>query len=530
MQPADQLKLLPPARTLAMERDPGKQLFIDDYFIESMVGVRRVLNQPDKLTVDGPLDIPMDGPWEADAVSFADVTYDESRGAFRLYYRSWVSGRELLCALDSEDGIRWERPRLGLVEWDGSRDNNITNCPPGGLAILCDPHERDASFCWKRIDNKPTGMGPDGEPVWQAYHSADGYDWRQYPPGPHSAQPMLFNFGAPDSGYGGVVDPDAPYVYYTQRGSDRRTRVLGRRDSRDFLTWSGLRTVIDQDLDDETGTEFYAAGFDLANRTDGGLHLLMLQTFHTDLAEPYAIDAPGRYWGAESGSPALPARVDGFVDSQLAVSRDTISWKRFRQPFIPRGGPGAWDWGMLYAGQPIYHDNQLWLFYNGCNLTHNGRSARTGQPYADPKVDGKGLAMLRPDGFVGIEADSYAAGQLTTHRFRQESGGSLQVNVDAAAGELRYELLEDTGEPIPGYAVADCDPIREDTLERPLSWRGQPGWPTLDRKRQSRFPDLSSREFYIKLRFHLAPGTRLYSVTLDPPEVTVWAGMPGRVD
>ena len=116
MQPADQLKLLPPARTLAMERDPGKQLFIDDYFIESMVGVRRVLNQPDKLTVDGPLDIPMDGPWEADAVSFADVTYDESRGAFRLYYRSWVSGRELLCALDSEDGIRWERPRLGLVE------------------------------------------------------------------------------------------------------------------------------------------------------------------------------------------------------------------------------------------------------------------------------------------------------------------------------------------------------------------------------------------------------------------------------
>jgi hypothetical protein len=516
-----------------MEKHPGKQLFIDDFFIESMVGAHRVLDRPRKLTVDRPLDIPLGRPWEAEGAQFAGAIFDEENRRFRLYYRVWIGGRELLCALDSDDGIHWERPCLGLVEWEGSRENNITNCPPGGLSILWDPHEEDGAYRWKRIDNKPTGTGEDGEPVWRAFHSGDGYDWQPYPPGDYGGQKMLFNFGSPAESFGGVIDPAAPYVYYSQRGSGRRTRVLGRRDSRDFLRWSGLRTVIDQDLEDPPGTEFYAAGFDLANRTDGGLHVLMLYAFLTDLAEPYEIDDPERYWGAgESGPGVMPARVDGFVDSQLAVSRDTVAWKRYREPFIPRGEAGAWDWGMVYADAPILHDRQLWFFYGACNLTHNGRAAQLGGvPYGSRKSWGKGVAVLRPDGYVGIEANSYASGLLTTHRFRQASGGDVRVNVDAAAGQLRYELLEDTGEPIPGHGVEECDPIREDTLDGVLSWNGSAGWSGVGEERRKRYPNLSPMEFYVKLRFHIYPGTKLYSVALDPPEVAMWqVAVPGRID
>ena len=138
---------------------------------------------------------------------------------------------------------------------------------------------------------------------------------------------------------------------------------------------------------------------------------------------------------------------------------------------------------------------------------------------------------MRPDGYVSVEAESYAPGVLTTHRFRQESGGTVQVNVDAAAGELRYEVLEDTGQPIPGYTAADCDPIRIDTMDGMLSWDGVPGWPGVSEERQARCPDLSKQEFYIKLRFHISPGTKLYSLTLDPPEVTMWqVKLKGRVD
>ena len=88
-----------------METHPGKQLFIDDYFIESMTGLHRVLNQPYKLTVDAPLDIPMDRPWESEGVQMVGVNYDESNRTFRLYYRCWIDGREFLCARDSGDSV-----------------------------------------------------------------------------------------------------------------------------------------------------------------------------------------------------------------------------------------------------------------------------------------------------------------------------------------------------------------------------------------------------------------------------------------
>jgi hypothetical protein len=64
-----------------------------------------------------------------------------------------------------------------------------------------------------------------------------------------------------------------------------------------------------------------------------------------------------------------------------------------------------------------------------------------------------------------------------------------------------------------------------------LSWNGVSGWPGVSGERQAKYPNLQKGEFYIKLRFYVSPGTKLYSVTLDPPEVTAWgAKVKGRVD
>ena len=516
-----------------MERAAGKQLFVDDFFIESLSGAHRVLNRPDKLTMEGPLPSAAPLEHERDTIQYTGVLYDERNQQFRLYYRAWHDHHFVICAMESDDGINWRRPDLGLVEIDRSTMNNATNCPADPLVMFWDPHEREPAFQWKRLDNAPTGSGPNGTRVWQACHSADGYDWRPYPAGTHSTQSQLFAFGAPYESFGGSVNPDARYVHYAQRGSGRRTRVLGRRDSENALDWSGLRTVIDQDLSDPLGTEFYGSGFDSANRTDGGLHILMLSVFHTDLTEPHEIAVPKQYWGpGKPGPSAIAARVDGVVETQLAASRDTMSWTRWREPFLERGKPGAWDWGAVYTQGPILHDQKLWFYYCGNNLTHGGRTHRADEaPYATPGRLGQGLAVMRPDGYVSVEADSYAPGWLTTHRFRQEAGGIIHANVDAQSGELSYELLEDTGQPISGYTLADCDPIRSDALDAPLSWKGRARWPAAgeDPRRQSR--DLHASEYYIKLRFQITRGTQLYSVTLDPPEVTCWrAPLKGRVD
>ena len=220
-----------------MEMHPGKHSLADDFFIESMNGARCVLKHPDKLTVDQPLQVPLDQPGAESGARVGRVSYDEDTHVFRMYYQVWGGDSFLVCALDSADGINWERPSIGLVDFDGSKENNITNCPPGYLAIIWDPLESDQRYRWKRIDNKPSGVGSEGQSVWQALHSHDGYDWKHYPEGPHNDQKMMFNFGSPPETFGGAMDPDARYVLYSQRGSGRRTRVLGRRDSSDFLNW-----------------------------------------------------------------------------------------------------------------------------------------------------------------------------------------------------------------------------------------------------------------------------------------------------
>jgi hypothetical protein len=47
-----------------MELFPGKQLFVDDFFIESLRYARRVLNRPVKITVEQPLELGFDKPWD----------------------------------------------------------------------------------------------------------------------------------------------------------------------------------------------------------------------------------------------------------------------------------------------------------------------------------------------------------------------------------------------------------------------------------------------------------------------------------
>jgi hypothetical protein len=42
----------------------------------------------------------------------------------------------------------------------------------------------------------------------------------------------------------------------------------------------------------------------------------------------------------------------------------------------------------------------------------------------------------------------------------------------SAAGSIRCEILEETGAPMPGYTLDDCEEIFGDHIERAVGWRG----------------------------------------------------------
>ena len=51
-------------------------------------------------------------------------------------------------------------------------------------------------------------------------------------------------------------------------------------------------------------------------------------------------------------------------------------------------------------------------------------------------------------------------------------GRQLALNYAAASGgELRVELQDEGGQPIPGFALADCLPLGDDAIDQVVSWK-----------------------------------------------------------
>ena len=91
-----------------MEIYPGKQTFIDDFFIESMIGTQRVLNPSEKLTVENSIQTVLpEMPWERSEAT-GPIIYDENQQIFHLYYQG-KEGR--ICLLTSANGTDWVHDR-----------------------------------------------------------------------------------------------------------------------------------------------------------------------------------------------------------------------------------------------------------------------------------------------------------------------------------------------------------------------------------------------------------------------------------
>ena len=103
-----------------------RQLLVDDTLIERTGGeVELRLHSP----VEREVVFTHDRPWEGGYSGYNTLFRDGDR--YRMVYRAaaWPGiGKEpslSVCLAESRDGIHWVRPELGLVEFQGSKKNNI---------------------------------------------------------------------------------------------------------------------------------------------------------------------------------------------------------------------------------------------------------------------------------------------------------------------------------------------------------------------------------------------------------------------
>ncbi len=153
----------------------------DDFLVEQLRGVHFMLHQPERREVV----FTCDAEWEDDVAGFNSVFQDGDR--IRLYYRAAIPDRSnedhvIMALAESDDaGFSFHRPDIGLVEFDGSRSNNI-------LFLGEPPYVPPPAFIDTNPDCKPGQRYKGFSSRWQKLYamcSADGYSWQ-----PMSTEPI----------------------------------------------------------------------------------------------------------------------------------------------------------------------------------------------------------------------------------------------------------------------------------------------------------------------------------------------------
>jgi len=347
----------------------------------------------------------------------------------------------------SNDGLRWYRPHLGMVEWNGSRENNILLRDPRhqgmmrgviGCGIGHDERDPDPARRFKMIAAAPHGIAEQGIAV---SYSADGLSWEL----PHRVLPPEAWPQAKDWCWGDAHNAwlHAPrlgrYVAFTQAWEhpDPRRRLKLRMESEDFEHWTNPEVVTyAPDVEVHTHVPF----------SYGECSLALLHTVTTP-------DGAG----------------DGTLDVELGVSLDTRTWTRFApgRCLIPRGTAGEHDCACIYCAlAPVVVGDEIRLYYCGNDVTIRGW-----------KRGAWCLATLPRDrwgGYARVPLDP--PGELLT-RPAVYPGGDLCVNFEAPRGAITVEALD-----ADGGVLAASGRMTGDRLAQPVRWAtgslvGQEGQP-----------------------------------------------------
>lgn len=439
-----------------------RQLFLDDVMVQKTMGLKRVLHQPQKYP-GNPVIRQGQTAWnEYRTQLYGTVLYVPQENKFKMWYlsgarlpyrqpilldgRSRIPNYQLVGYAESHDGFHWKLPHLGLVEYNGSRKNNIcriarTNVE--GIAVLHDPRAPDPARKYKALYWEHSASDPEPVPGINGIsvsYSADGKDWTDDPGNP------VIPYGS-DTGQQVVWDERIEkYVAFGRFKAGGRK--VARAESTDFARWSEPQRVFDADASDPPGTQIYGMGI---SRYEG-LYIGLPWMFHSTSTQR--------------------------IDVQLASSRDGHHWHRAgnRQLLIPNGRPDSWDAGIIFtASQPVQlKDDRIFIFYSASSHDHDHDYL-----HADPTKKGTpawfkqfskvgtsiGVATLRRDGFVSFEAGP-TPGTLTTLPFVWQRDAELHLNADASSGAepgaIQVEMLTAEGVPIESRQTK---PISGDQLD-----------------------------------------------------------------
>jgi hypothetical protein len=400
-----------------------RELFVDRYLVEELTGGASLkLHKPEPKEMV----FVADEPWEGNTSAYFTIFQDGDR--YRMYYRGshfneetkQPAHREVTCYAESKDGIHWEKPDLGLFEFNGSKANNIvwdgmgTHCftPLKDENPACPPEAR-----YKAISRgSPKGL--------YAFQSPDGIHWQL------ASQKAVITEGAFDSQNLAFWDGRLGKYREYHRGFRDGVRDIMTSVSDDFLTWTKPEYLSYSDAPQE--------------------HL------YTNAIRPY-FRAPQLLIG-------FPTRYQPRtqqVEPTFMTSRDGRTFHRWAEEVIPITAPQDRDGNrsnyMTWGLAQLPGDEKLSVYATEAYYTGPGSRVRR--------------FTYRVDGFASLHAGE-EAGELVTRPFTF-TGKELTLNYSAEeGGVVRVELLDAEHRPLAGFSAKDSQALAGDSLEASVVWKG----------------------------------------------------------
>jgi len=503
--------------------DPSLHLFVDDVHIRNTFAMKREFFSPVKQQA------PAFGDIEGRSVAWGCAMRDAD-GRYRCWYQScvlenvhematagvWGRGTDygfhperfpnacaetqasVLSYAESEDGLTWHKPALGLVEWRGSRANNILMDGSGAAAqfdgavtnldgptVVRDEQAPEAERykllahmeTFHIYDNRVSHLGRPQRDI-DRFLAARGKYMTASPDGIHWNRPLR-KIKEALGDYSGVVrDERNARWWYNERPPtwpDQWLRAAGLCVSDELTRWPDVvEQVVATGEYEDWGQRYQHHGMTPFNYGDQDLGYLELS-------------------------------VEGFpVANVLLTHRDGGPWQRANgnRPLLSLGPPGSYDDLIVNATRnaPLVCGDRLLILF-----TARSRAGVQTSHFKGRMAGSMGLAVLRLDGFAGLVVD-----QLAVARHGRPAGlqtqplavmrDQLEINIEGHRGTARVALLDESARPIEGFEEDASLPVEEDGVRAPVRWR-----------ERGTIKGLKGRKVIVQIR--LSAGT-VYSVRL----------------
>ena len=427
-----------------MDVGSRRELFIDYHLIERMADVRLELNRPR----DEGVVIRFDQPWEFPFAGCPTVIRDGD--IYRLIYRGMFapgdgSNVECTCYAESEDGVHWTKPDLGLFEVRGTRDNNVI--------LAHDPpfSHNFTPFLDTRADVDPSARfkavaGTAGSKGLCAFASPDAIHWRKV-----RDEPVITQGAFDSQNVAFWSEAEQAYLCYFRTFRNGK-RWVSRTTSEDFVAWTPPVEMVFRHGDGLAPDEHIYTN---------GTHPYF-RAPHIYIATPFRFMQSKRAISPQQATEidVHPSYANDCSDAILMTSRGGAIYDRtFLESFIRPGlGPENWvSRTNMPALNVVQTGAQEMSLYLECN-------------YAQPSVHLKRYS-LRLDGFSSARA-GYTAGEMLTKPLTFD-GERLFLNfATSAAGGLRVEVQGPDGKPVPGFSLEEADEQTGNEIARQVSWGG----------------------------------------------------------